>query len=187
TIWYAGHHALGVNKYWTNSLIEFQYFAVGALLALLLHGREFQPNWAMRAALFAGAVAAFLLLVFRFPVAAPDRIIHTPGLFAAFLLLGAVGVCGFLGCYGMRLPPAGRWFIYLGRISYGLYVFHLFALQACEAMLRRSHLAGTARAMAHLASAMVLTVGLAALSYSFLETPFLRLKARFTFVHSRDA
>ncbi len=186
-IWYAGHHALSVNKYWTNSLIEFQYFAVGALLALLLHGREFQPNAFGRMLLFGGFVAAFLLLVFRFPVAAPDRVIATPGLFAAFALLGIAGVCLFLGFYSIKTFPAERALVYLGRISYGLYVFHLFALQVCEAFLRRSHLSGNSRPLLQLALAMVLTIALAVLSYHFLETPFLRLKSRFTFVHSRDA
>lgn len=186
-IWYAGHHALDMNKYWTNSLIEFVYFAVGALLAVMLHRREFCPSRTSRVLFFGGFVTAFLLLVFRFPVAAPDRIIQTPGLFAAFSLLGVAGVCLFLSFYGLRLSPASAGLVYLGRISYGLYVFHLFALQAVEAMLRRSHLAGTSKALVHLACALLLTVGLAALSYQFLETPFLRLKSRFTFVHSRDA
>lgn len=185
-IWYAGHHALGVNKYWTNSLIEFQYFAVGAVLALLLHRREFQPSAVGRTLLFGGFVAAFLLLVFRFPVAAPDRVIATPGLFAAFLLLGIAGVCLFLGFYGVKSFPAERVLVYLGRISYGLYVFHLFALQACEALLRRSHLHRATYAIVQLSMALAVTVAMAALSYRILETPFLKLKSRFTFVHSRD-
>lgn len=186
-IWYSGHHALGVNKYWTNSLVEFQYFAIGALLALVLHRRDFEPTFMGRVLLFGGFLAAFFLIVVRFPVAAPDRLIDTPGLFAAFALLGVAGVCLFLGFYGIKLSPQSGAFVYMGRISYGLYVFHLFALQACEAMLRRSHLHGTTYALVQLGCALVLTVTLAALSYRFLETPFLKLKSRFTFVHSRDA
>ncbi len=186
-LWYSGHNRLPVNKYWTNSLIEFAYFAVGAVLALLLHRRHFQPSGRVRLGLFAAAAVAFLLLVFPFPVAAEGKIIHTPGLFAAFALLGVVSVCLFLGFYGLRMGNGSAPFLYLGRISYGLYVFHLFALQACEAALRRAHLHGTTYALVQLGMALTVTIMIAALSYRFLETPFLRLKSRFTFVHSRDA
>ncbi len=186
-LWYSGHNVLPVNKYWTNSLIEFAYFAVGAVLALGLHRREFQPSLLARVSLFATAVVAFLLLVFPFPVAAEGRVIHTPGLFAAFTLLGVVSVCLFLGFYGLRMGQGSGPFLYLGRISYGLYVFHLFVLQACEAALRRVHLRGATYAVVQLSMALAVTIVIAALSYRFLETPFLKLKSRFTFVHSRDA
>lgn len=184
-LWYSGHNVLPVNKYWTNSLIEFAYFAVGAVLALALHQRQFHPSTAMRCGLFAAAVVAFLLLVFPFPVAAEGRVIHTPGLFAAFTLLGVVGVCLFLGFYGMRMGRGSAPFQYLGRISYGLYVFHLFVLQACEAALRRAHLHGMTYAVVQLSMALAVTTAMAALSYRIWETPFLKLKERFTFIKTR--
>ena len=186
-IWYSGHNGLVMIKYWSNSLIQFGYFAVGAVLALALHRRTFQPSGALRLGLFAGAAVAFVLLVFPFPVAEGYRLIHTPGLFAAFSLLGVVSVCLFLAFYGMPMGKGSGPFLYLGRISYGLYVFHLFALQGCESVLRHVHLSHDMYPLVHLPFAMAVTVCLAALSYRFLETPFLRLKSRFTFVHSRDA
>ena len=58
---------------------------------------------------------------------------------------------------------------YLGKISFGLYVFHVAALR----------IAGSAVA------GLVLTVLAAALSYRFLESPFLRWKGPLARVESR--
>jgi peptidoglycan/LPS O-acetylase OafA/YrhL len=82
-----------------------------------------------------------------------------------------------------------RSFAYLGRISCGLYLFHCIVLMTIVVLwrdlaVRRLGLSlsfdwiGTPLALA-------LTVGLAALSYRYFESPFLRLKERFTFVRSR--
>ena len=186
-LWYSGHFHLNNEKYWYNSLIQFQYFALGALLALLLHRREAPFRPIHRVGWFAGFAAAFLLLVFRFPVVSLHRVIGTGGQFAAFGLLGVTGVCLFLGFYG--LPISGPWrpLLYLGRISYGLYVFHQFAQQVTESVLRRLHLLGSAASpWLYLACSLALSICLAAASYRFLEMPFLRLKSRFTFVRSRE-
>jgi peptidoglycan/LPS O-acetylase OafA/YrhL len=75
-----------------------------------------------------------------------------------------------------------RFLIYLGRISYGLYVFHELAFRIAIQLKPDKSLAGIAiREM----SAGMITFGLAALSYRFLETPFLRLKKRHEIIESR--
>ena len=72
--------------------------------------------------------------------------------------------------------------LYLGKISYGLYVLHEFA-HFCAARLIR---ASTPMAvLAQSIAGLTLTVLLAAASYRWLESPFLRLKERFAHVQSR--
>ena len=82
-----------------------------------------------------------------------------------------------VGAGGSRLlaRPALVW---LGRVSYGLYVFHQLVLRTVVG------LTGMPFALRTLLS-FALTVLLAALSYTFLESPFLRLKRRFSVVESR--
>lgn len=63
--------------------------------------------------------------------------------------------------------------VYIGRISYGLYLYHLPVYFLVEQHL--PHLPFPAR----LALKLALSLGLAALSFQFLERPCLRLKARF--------
>ena len=74
--------------------------------------------------------------------------------------------------------------VYLGRISYGLYVFHMLALM-CSDYLIPHFTASVKRLVLRELIALMLTVALAAASYRWLETPFLKLKQRFTHVLSR--
>jgi peptidoglycan/LPS O-acetylase OafA/YrhL len=79
----------------------------------------------------------------------------------------------------LRVAPLS-WIVYLGRISYGLYVFHLFALAFVM------QLAVPFGFELRILFAFVLTVVLAAASYNWLERPFLRLKKRFSYTSSTD-
>ncbi|MGH9678146.1 MAG: acyltransferase family protein, partial [Candidatus Acidiferrum sp.] len=76
-----------------------------------------------------------------------------------------------------------RALIYLGQISYGLYIFHELGL-----LLTRLALAPymqTVRGFcAYWLLALALTIAMAAISYRWLEQPFLRLKRRFASVPS---
>jgi peptidoglycan/LPS O-acetylase OafA/YrhL len=67
--------------------------------------------------------------------------------------------------------------VYLGRISFGLYIFHQAVAQG---VLLHVDVPWPLR----LGLTLALTLCLAALSYVLLERPFLRLKMRFTYVRS---
>jgi peptidoglycan/LPS O-acetylase OafA/YrhL len=71
------------------------------------------------------------------------------------------------------------WLVYLGRISYGLYVFHLFALALLAQVLVLPVIGIPLNFELRLALSFLLTVIFAVVSYNVLELPFLRLKERF--------
>jgi len=77
--------------------------------------------------------------------------------------------------------------LYLGKISYGLYVVHLFGWLCAVHLLRQKPFQHSTLAIALeiAAAGLLVTIALAALSYRWLESPFLRLKERYTYVHSR--
>jgi peptidoglycan/LPS O-acetylase OafA/YrhL len=94
------------------------------------------------------------------------------------------------------LKPAsalGRWLIYLGKISYGLYVYNPIATFTAGLILYRVLLgrftgAGLPPWTAwgvYIVVAFGLNVGMAAVSYRLLEAPFLRLKERYARIPSR--
>src|ERR1700730_331546 len=80
-----------------------------------------------------------------------------------------------LSCIGAK-ALANRVTVYLGRISYGLYVFHGLAYVLAMALLP---------GIIAVPVAFAFTLGGAAVSYQFLERPFLKLKERFQYVRSQ--
>jgi peptidoglycan/LPS O-acetylase OafA/YrhL len=181
---------------WLNSFVQFQFFAIGALLALALRGRALILRPAVRIGLFVAGLTSWLVADGVFQI---DRTMST----GPFSMVTGYA-CVAIGCtllFGSFLGLSRRWLpkplVYLGKVSYGLYVFHMLALNISWALFwpseaQRSSLATswafvslTARAGLVLIVGLGTTVALAALSYRFLERPFLNLKQRFTFIPSR--
>jgi peptidoglycan/LPS O-acetylase OafA/YrhL len=75
-------------------------------------------------------------------------------------------------------------FVYLGQISYGLYVFHIIGLMTSDYAVQHQD-SSLGRYLFRNAVAFAVTVPLAAISYRWLETPFLNFKQRFSRVLSR--
>jgi peptidoglycan/LPS O-acetylase OafA/YrhL len=93
------------------------------------------------------------------------------------------------GCLALFLAVCGtslswRPLVYLGKISYGLYVYHVLALSLVGRALGGK--AGTpVRFLAYWWGGLLLTIALASASYRWLETPFLRLKEKLAVIKSR--
>lgn len=116
-----------------------------------------------------GAALGFLLTLWVLPLG------HGISIPAAALTCGCV-VLWFLTLRPrlLRAPVL----LYLGKISYGLYVFHQLAIFCGPQIVM--HQPGF-----RILSSFVLTVLLAMLSYRYLESPFLRLKDRFAVIRTR--
>jgi peptidoglycan/LPS O-acetylase OafA/YrhL len=172
---------------WTNSVVEFQFFGLGALIALALRGKAPQINGAVRFAMFLAGIALWLLATGYFEVFSSQEIpIWRVVIGYASVAMG----CG-LQCVGI-LGARPKWFpgvlIYLGKISYGLYAFHLLGLRIAYSLAIRMHRLPrleTALMDFRLTIALGITILIAMLSYRFCESPFLRIKERFTLVKSR--
>ena len=74
---------------------------------------------------------------------------------------------------------------YLGKISYGLYVFHGPAIRLAERVFGREWPSQDSSWVFRMFVAVLLTLLVSTLSYELLEKPFLRMKRRFPFVNSR--
>jgi peptidoglycan/LPS O-acetylase OafA/YrhL len=100
-----------------------------------------------------------------------------------FIAMGAALVCvASVGSAGLRPILASSVARYLGKISYGLYVFHLLTIHVAEGVARR---VGSNAWWFIALLAFVLTVAISTVSYSVLEKPFLRFKRRFEVIQTR--
>jgi peptidoglycan/LPS O-acetylase OafA/YrhL len=173
---------------WCNSFNQFQFFALGSGLALLMHHRPFKIAGWTRALLFAAAGIAFFI------AGTPchfinDFIPSTPLLtLAGYVALDLGCVCVCLAFMGANMPGWTRPFIYLGKISLGLYIFHYTILAIVGAVVKHKLHVGpyTQLAVIYLLT-WLLSVAVATVSYRYYEMPFLKLKSRFTFIRSRPA
>jgi len=164
---------------WTNSLVQLQYFATGAGLSLFLQGAIPRIRTVTRLGLFISALLLFLTAEWVFNTH-QDRssINHT---FPQFPLRGVAILMLLLAILGWS--SIGRWrsLRFLGKISYGLYVYHALSFQFAANV---AHKMGYDSALVAAVAGLSVDIGVAWLSYEYLEKPFLRLKEKFAVVKS---
>jgi peptidoglycan/LPS O-acetylase OafA/YrhL len=165
---------------WCNTFARLDPIAGGILLACALDGRT--PRLAVAARVgMVGAATVIILWAGSFGPPAGRHVLWT---------LPAVAVASTVLIFAFLHPPtpSGRVVTtlgYLGKISYGLYVFHMLAIKTVEAFWPSCCSAIPFNWSAMVVTVFLVTVALAAASYRWLETPFLRLKERYTRVPSR--
>ena len=172
-------------RLWLNTFVEFLFFGTGALVALAVHRRRWSISIYTRIALAACAPACWVAAQ-AFGNIANEAITPSAPLACSCYLLADAGCAALLlAAFGAMPSAVPRSLIYLGRISYGLYVFHKMFI------LILSHLgAGFSPAWTFLlvdGGTLVLSIGVASLSYRYVEQPINRIKERFAIVPSRPA
>jgi peptidoglycan/LPS O-acetylase OafA/YrhL len=159
----------GAVAFWCSTISWLDAIAAGALIALFLRGRVPRLSPTRRIFLFAAGVAVWVACgrFFEFLIY-PD--------IAAYPLIVAGSVMMLWAVLGSRFT--NPIFVYLGRRSYGLYVWHMLALALVSFLL-------TKYSPLHALSGFALTILLSVISYRWLEQPFLKLKKRFTHITSQ--
>ena len=161
---------------WCNTFARLDPIALGALLAFFLKGGAPRLTNPQRLILSVAAFVTWLLTARYLSHDGPTSIATyaLSGLASAALLLAVLRTDAPL----LREAPFS-WLVYLGRISYGLYVFHLLALALVMKLPFGSMTGVSFSYELRIMTAFLLTVVLAAVSYRWLEQPFLKLKNRF--------
>jgi peptidoglycan/LPS O-acetylase OafA/YrhL len=193
----SANNAYAYNTVWLNSFTQFQFFAWGALLALTLNGSLPKPHRVLRTALALGGVALWLVSAYATGIKRPGVQVSSAQFCFGYLLVAAGCLLLLMAVMGLSRSCIPGWPVYLGKISFGLYVFHEPAFLLVDEM--QKHAAVSFPSLASLSSqhatialtlnkivALGMTILLAMASYRFWESPFLRLKWRVTWVQSRS-
>jgi len=192
--YYALHPTPGFSGQWTNSFVQFQFFAAGILCSVYLNGKQPQSNIFTRLLMFVLGVGCWLIASIVCEINADAPHLATIGQSVSGWILILIGVMlmffSLLGISSKYLPNP---LIYLGRISFGMYVVHITIYWMIYRILKdelvlvsdKMGLANWKNELG-LVLAFMITVSFATLSYHFFEKPFLKLKNRFTLVPSRE-
>ena len=186
-LWIGHQDAIPAEGVWVNSFVQFQFFAAGGLIALWLHDRDFNLSTLLRSCLALAGLGTWYvtMLVFHLQAWTPS---HPSQLFVGYLLVLLATAMIFLSVLGTK-SHIPRPLVYLGKISYGLYLFHDLFVQF---IFRSSDIFPKMAYFQHhnliaIPIAFVLTVTTAALSYHFFERPILKFKERFETIKTRPA
>jgi peptidoglycan/LPS O-acetylase OafA/YrhL len=165
---------------WTFGALDS--LGLGALLAMFRHDEALRPHLKkfLGFCLFAGLtllVLLTLMLLFNrgYRVVYVGRYLCLSLLFVVLIDRASRGFKGKLKLL-LEWPPV----LYVGRISYGLYVYHLFAFAAVVAFCHMRW-GGTPHYLIVAAVSTVLTFLTSIVSWHLIERPITDLKNRFSF------
>ena len=176
----------------TGTVAEYNTFAridpivLGICIAIVLRERPAALSLPRRIGLAGLCVAIWCVVAPLAGLNEPWAVISAPGTLLGRPLV-ALAAAGLLVAF-IGAPAAGAKILshpvltYLGRISYGLYVYHMGGLMLARFILHDESNSGHA---ARAALGFLFTVVFSMASYRWLETPFLHLKDRFAKVLSR--
>lgn len=170
----AWHIGIAVNNFfsgWANFQIDSM--AIGALGSYLV----FYKKDNILKMLFNRMFTRSVFVVFLLSIA----LLHHYHIYLFFSVIFIVFILN------MSLNPANRfnvehpWFKYLGKISYSIYMLHPIAITIAIKLVYAGYLPLAAKPLQFMvyAVAVVLSIGMATLSYYLIERTFLRLKHRF--------
>ena len=157
---------------WTNSCSQFLYFASGTLAAIYFARKPIKKGVSRGLLSIAFGLGTWWVIDSLCPIKAQGSAPHALPFVAGYGALAVSCVAILFGFLSLPRYVFPKWLIYLGKISYGLYVFH----KLCQFAVPHLGLRGP---VLNLAASLVATVACAALSYRFLEKPCLKLKERF--------
>lgn len=164
-----------------NTFTRLDPIALGVLLALFAGKLPSLSTW-QRITLLTAGVATWIVTFWSTVVIEMPKLSTWQSAVGHLLTALASAAILFSVMGSQNAFLRNKWLLYLGKISYGLYVLHEFAHYCAMRLLPAST---PIQVIEQSVFSLALTILLAVASYRWLESPFLLLKERFAYVQSR--
>lgn len=165
---------------------RFYAMLFGAIAAYLVYTRSFLLKYIYSSGVQVLALVLFFLLLFDI---VPIYYVRLFNMELSSMVIGLV-IMNIASNKRSIVKLENKVLNYLGKVSYGLYVYHLFAVVLClkyvPQMLGMNELNTWVNYPLVLLSIMALTIGISHLSFTYFEKPFLKMKVHFSTVLSGD-
>jgi peptidoglycan/LPS O-acetylase OafA/YrhL len=164
-----------INTFWL--VFNIDCMAIGGFFALLLHSRHkllkyFNNNWIFYTSL---VIVSYML----------SRGISIQHLYKeSYALFFGLLILNFAANPNIHVSLETGFLKYLGKISYGLYMYHPIGIAIVLTILRST---GWFSDYVIYPLSLALSIGIAGFSYQYFESFFLKLKTNYTTVKSGDA
>jgi peptidoglycan/LPS O-acetylase OafA/YrhL len=179
----AGLYNLWAMEHWGGAVADFRTdthamgLCAGSALALALKGRPESVSLSTRGRWLIQVTALGAFALFCVVCVSP---VNTPQ--AASMMLNAATLCSVALVAYVVLVPANAWVrllsgrgpSWLGARSYGIYLYHY----PLALVVMQAHIFHGAEHSLAVVTCLLITLVVAAASYRWIETPFLRLKQR---------
>ena len=164
-----------IRQFWSSFQIDCM--AIGGLFSYLLFSNHKLLNFIFNKFVF----RITLLLLFIFICFSVNLSFFSQEVFS--ILFGII-IVNLAANKNGRLLLENRLFNYLGKISYGLYMYHVIAIVSCIQLFKYLDLLKYHMLLLYIC--VFLTIILASLSYQIIEKRFLKLKIKFSKVISGE-
>lgn len=179
---YLGTHGATETQVWCNTLARLDPIAAGILVAVFLRGETPEFSAQKRVAMIGFGVACLAMAGNFWNIKADPLTTHR--ILAGYPVVAIGAAALLLGVLSSAKLLSKSVLVYLGKISYGLYVYHVLGLMVSDYTVPHAE-TSLLRYLVRDGIALSLTIGFAAASFRWLEAPFLGMKQRFTHVLSR--
>lgn len=176
---WSSHSDFLPNKYYINAfwlLFNIDCMAIGGLLAILLYTKHRLLRYIRNNIAFYTSLLLVSWMLYN-----GIEIQHIPK--EPYALLFGILILNFASNPGLHFNLEWRLFKYLGKISYGLYMYHPIAIVMA---VQLALWIGLTRDVFIYPVSVILTVLLAGLSYKYFESSFLRFKLNYSTIRSGD-
>jgi|WetSurMetagenome_2_1015567.scaffolds.fasta_scaffold56574_2 peptidoglycan/LPS O-acetylase OafA/YrhL len=115
--------------------------------------------------------------------------VHTPGPTEHILMsiITLVLIIGQINTSGLKINLDNKMFDFLGKISYGLYVYHPLIIYLFSKIIIGLNINIYPKVVIIFSTIIFSTILVSHISYNYYEKPFLKLKSRFTTVKSQNS